>query len=121
MAEQAPATKSKRRPDRTLVGDYHREKLTALLEHVRGGFAAYDAGQIDAFELDEIIHQYNRATIELWKFCVGGGSGSYVVLAARTIQSAMAEGTDWDWWEAGASRSSKRVLGSESTSTPGEG
>ncbi len=103
MAEQGPATKSKRRANRALVGDYHREKLGELLEHVRSGFVAYDARQIDAFELDAIIHQYKRATTELWKFCAGGGSGSYVELAARTIQSATAEGTNWDWWEAGAS------------------
>ncbi|TMD04786.1 MAG: hypothetical protein E6J01_12185 [Chloroflexi bacterium] len=107
MAEQGPPTKSKRRADRALVGDYHREKLGELLEHVRGGFAAYDAGHIDAFELDEIIHHYQRATIELWKFCVGLGSGSGVEIAARAIQSASAERADRDWWEAGASRNSK--------------
>ena len=106
MAEQGTAPKSKRRADRALVGDYHREKLGELLEHVRAGFAAYDAGQIDAFELDGIIHQYKRATIELWKFCVGLGSGSGVEMAAHAIQSARAEGADRNWWEAGASRNS---------------
>jgi hypothetical protein len=107
MGEQGPATKSKRRADRALVGDYHREKLGELLEHVRGGFAAYDAGQIDAFELDEIIHQYKRAAIELWKFCVGLGSGSGVEIAARAIQSATAEGADRDLWDEGASSNSR--------------
>ena len=107
MAEQGPATKSKRRADRALVGDYHRAKLGELLEHVRGGFAAYDAGQIDAFELDAIIHQYKRATIELWKFCVGVGSGSGVELVAHIILSARAEGAERDWWREGAPRDSK--------------
>jgi hypothetical protein len=71
------------------------------------GFAAYDTGQIDAFELDEIIHQYKRATVELWKFCVGLGSGSGVELAAHAIELARAEGADRDWWEAGAPRKTR--------------
>jgi hypothetical protein len=107
MVEQGPATKSKRRADRALVGDYHREKLGELLEHVRAGFAAYDTGQIDAFELDEIIQQYKRATVELWKFCVGRGSGSGVELASHAIELARAEGADRDWWEAGAPRKTR--------------
>ena len=28
-----------------------------------------DAGELDAFELDELIHRYKRSTRELWKFC----------------------------------------------------
>jgi hypothetical protein len=34
----------------------------------------YDAGQIDAFELDELIHHYTRATQTPWSFCTGGGA-----------------------------------------------
>ncbi len=66
-----------------MVATYHQARLADLLEHVRRGFAEYDAGQIDAFELDDLIHQYKRATIELWKFC--GVSGSQLELVARRV------------------------------------
>lgn len=40
-----------------------------LLERIRDGFARLDAGQIDVFELDDLIHHYKRCARELWKFC----------------------------------------------------
>jgi hypothetical protein len=42
------------------------QQLRALLERARDGFARLDAGEIDAFELDELIHRYKRAARELW-------------------------------------------------------
>ncbi len=102
MVREAATEKARRRADRALVGNYHQAELTKLLEHVRAGFTEYDAGQIDAFELDEIIHQYKRATIELWKFC--GATGSRVAAAARAIEWRTREGTAIDWWEQGAFR-----------------
>jgi hypothetical protein len=33
---------------------------------VREGFARLDAGEIDAFELDDLIHHYKRSARELW-------------------------------------------------------
>jgi hypothetical protein len=71
-----PRTKAQRRADREAVGAYHEAELARLLEHVRMGFARYDAGEIDAFELDELIHHYKRATQKLWSACVGGGAHS---------------------------------------------
>jgi hypothetical protein len=47
-----------------------------LLERARDGFARLDAGEIDAFELDELIHRCKRPARELWKFCGSSGSGS---------------------------------------------
>jgi hypothetical protein len=41
------------------------KRLADLLERVRSGFAKYDAAEIDAFELDDLIHQYKRASIDL--------------------------------------------------------
>ncbi len=102
MVHEAATEKAKRRADRASVASYHEAELTKLLEHVRSGFAAYDAGQLDAFELDELIHQYKRATIELWKFC--GATGSQVAGAARAIEWAARDGQTFDWWERGALR-----------------
>jgi hypothetical protein len=52
-----PDTKAARRAARDRVAAYHQEQLGRLLEHVRDGFARYDAAEFDAFELDEVIHQ----------------------------------------------------------------
>lgn len=100
MSHQPAGTKARRRSDRAFVAAYHEAKLAELLEHVRAGFAAYDAGTIDAFDLDGIIHQYTRAVRELWKLCAV--SGSHVERAARTLELWKAEGVEQDWWEAGA-------------------
>ncbi len=100
MGDHAPRARA-RRTDRVLISAYH-EANADLLEHVRAGFTAYDAGQIDAFELDDIIHQYKRAARELWKFCAV--SGSRAEWAARILEAWKAEGKEPDWWEAGAWR-----------------
>lgn len=38
------------------------------------GFALFDSGQIDPFELDHVIYHYSRSARELWKFCGNGES-----------------------------------------------
>ena len=55
-------SKAERRAAREAVGAYHEAELGGLVEHVREGLARYDAREIDAFELDELIHHYKRAT-----------------------------------------------------------
>ena len=71
-----------------------------LLEHVRAGFARLDGGEIDAFELDELIHRYKRSARELWKFC--GQTGSDWLMAARTLEYLREQGDELpDWWAAG--------------------
>lgn len=89
-------TKSERRADRERVGAYHSAQLAKLLEHVRAGFNAYDAGRINAFELDDIIHHYERVARKLDNFC--GHSGGQWERAARHIEWFEAEGQDPDWW-----------------------
>jgi hypothetical protein len=69
---------------------------------VREGFVRLDAGENNAFELDELIHHYKRSAAELWKFC--GSSGGGWVQAARTLAFLHDEGDEPDWWESGASR-----------------
>jgi hypothetical protein len=71
-----------------------------LLERVRDGFARLDAGEIDAFDLDDLIHRYKRSVRELWKFC--GQTGSDWERAARTLEFWRDQGEEPDWWEAGA-------------------
>jgi hypothetical protein len=62
-------TKAERRAARATVGAYHQAELAKLIEHLRDAFARYDAGDLDAFEFDEIVHRYKRATQKLWSFC----------------------------------------------------
>ena len=94
--------RARRRAARELVAAYHEEQLQALLERVRVGFARLDAGEIDAFDLDDLIHHYKRAARELWKFC--GASGSEWERAASTLAFWREQGEEPDWWEAGAPR-----------------
>ena len=94
--------RARRREARALIAAYHEEQLGLLLERVREGFVRLDAGEINVFELDELIHHYKRSAAELWKFC--GSSGGGWVQAARTLAFLHDEGDEPDWWEAGASR-----------------
>ena len=98
----AERTKAERRADREAVGAYHEQQQAKLLEHVRGGFARYDAGVIDAFELDELIHHYHRASQRLWSACVGGGT--HASRLAPLLEQQSADGDETDWWALGARR-----------------
>jgi hypothetical protein len=100
IEETAASSKARRRADLALVGTYHEARLAELLETVRDGFARYDAGESDAFELDDLIHRYKRATRELWKLC-GNMTGSSAHFVARTIEEMQARGETIDWWERG--------------------
>jgi hypothetical protein len=94
--------RARRRAARETIAAYHDEQLQALLEHVRDGFARLDAGEIDPFDLDELIHHYKRSARELWKFC--GSSGSEWERAARTLDYWREQDDEPDWWKAGAPR-----------------
>jgi hypothetical protein len=95
--------RQQRRAARELVGRYHEEQLRLLLERVRDGIARMDAGEIDAFDLDDLIHHYKRSTQKLWSFC--GQSGSQWLTAARTLEYWREQGEpDPDWWAAGEPR-----------------
>jgi hypothetical protein len=96
MPEGLPDSKSKRRADRAFVAVYHEAKLADLVEHVRAGLARYDAGEITAFDVDEIIHHYTLAARELWKFC--GATGSQVERTAAMLMQMQRDGNEPDWW-----------------------
>ena len=97
MAGRPPRSRAQRRADRALIAAYHEAQFANLLERVRAGFAAYDAGQLDAFGLDDIIHRYKRAASKLWSFCFG--TGGQVEMAVRTLEWLRADGNEPDWWE----------------------
>jgi hypothetical protein len=90
--------KAERRAAREAIAAYHRAELRKLLEHVRTGFARLDAGDIDEFELDHLIHHYKRSVAELWKFCEGRGSAASAVSALAYRKE---QGDEPDWWDAG--------------------
>jgi hypothetical protein len=86
-----------------VVASYHREELRKLLDHVRSGFGQLDAGEIDEFELDELIHRYKRAAAKLWSFC--GSSGGQWQQAANTLEYLRdRDEPPRDWWTEAAPR-----------------
>ena len=93
---EAKSEKARRREARAIVGAYHQEQLRILLEHVRGGFTQLDAGEIDEFDLDDIIHRYKRAARKLWSFC--GSSGGQWLQAATALEYMRDRGEEHDWW-----------------------
>jgi hypothetical protein len=97
--EGVAGERARRRAARELIGAYHEEQLRGLLEHVRDGFAQLDRGEIDAFELDDLIHHYKRSARELWKFC--GSSGSGWERAAGMLDFLRGNDEEPDWWSAG--------------------
>src|SRR5262245_63951969 len=93
---RSSSEKARRRADQALLVGYHEARLAELLEHLRAGFAEYDAGRVDAFELDALVHRYTRAARELWTFCAV--SGAQVETAVRTLAYWQERGELPDWW-----------------------
>ncbi len=100
--ERRSGEKADRRASRELIAAYHQIQLRRLLEHVRAGFAQLDAGEIDEFDMDDLIHHYKRSAAELWKFC--GSTGGQWQRAATTLTYLREQGEEPDWWERGAPR-----------------
>lgn len=100
-AEAASNEKATPRAARERVADYYQEQLRGLLEHLRAGFVSLDAGEIDEFELDDLIHRYKKAAAKLWSFC--GAGGASVQQAAGILERLRADGEEMpDWWELAA-------------------
>jgi hypothetical protein len=99
---RAAEEKAKRRAARELIAAYHQQQLRALLERVRDGFAQLDAGEIDEFDLDDLVHRYKRAAADLWKFC--GSTGGQWLQATNTLAYLREQGEEPDWWERSAAR-----------------
>jgi hypothetical protein len=95
--------REERRAASARVSRYHEEQLRLLLDRVREGFAQMDAGTIDPFDLDELIHRYKRSAQKLWSFC--GQTGRDRLFTARTLDYWQEQGEEpTDWWAAGETR-----------------
>ena len=79
-----------------MVADYHRGQLGGLVARVGEAVDRYRAGELDAFDVDQVLFQYSRAAKELWKFC----NSLQVEVAAAMIRDQ----PPGDWWERGAPR-----------------
>lgn len=90
------SSKSERRAARSVVAEYHQAELGKLVARVGVAVDGYRAGELDAFEVDQVLFQYSRAAKELWKFC----NYLQVEVAAALIR----EQPPHDWWERGAPR-----------------
>lgn len=99
-ADPFQPSKAERQADVALVVSYHEARLAELLERMREGFDLYDSGELDAFELDELIHRYKKAARELWKFC-GDITGRSAHFIARTLEEMQEREETIDWWERG--------------------
>jgi hypothetical protein len=93
--------KAERRKARERVATYHEACLQDLVEHVGRALDSYRAGEIDAFGMDESIHQYHRAAKELWKFCWASGSATQLEFVAEMVDRQALEGRATDWWHCG--------------------
>jgi hypothetical protein len=101
-ALRADDDKTRRRAARQIIAAYHEEELGRLLEHVRNGFARMDAGEIDVFELDNLIHRYKKGAAKLRSFC--GSSGGQWLQVAKNVAYLREQGDEPDWWAVGAPR-----------------
>ena len=90
------SSKPERRAAREAVAVYHEARLSELVQRVGDAVDMFRAGELDAFEVDQVVFQYSRAAKELWKFC----NLSDPEFTANLIS----DGAPVDWWERGAPR-----------------
>lgn len=76
------------------VAAYHEAQLAGLVARVGEAIDRFRGGELDAFDVDQVLFQYSRAAKELWKFCNVGS----VEIAAYIIRDE----APTDWWERGA-------------------
>jgi hypothetical protein len=87
---------SQRRAAHERVSAYHEARLGELIKRVHDSIDRFQAGELDAFETDQVIFQYSRAAKELWKFCN--------LANVEFTVSLIDDGAPIDWWERGAPR-----------------
>jgi hypothetical protein len=88
-----------RRAARERVAAYHQACLDELVRHVASAIDGWRAGSLDAHDVDEVLHHYQRAARELWKFCWSTGGGSQVELIASHIRQLAEDDQVIDWWD----------------------
>jgi len=90
------SAKSDRKAAREAVAAYHAVQLADLVERVGAAIDRYRAGQLDVFDVDQVLFQYSRAAKELWKFCN--------LMEVGVTADVIREQPPADWWERGAPR-----------------
>jgi len=98
--------KVRRKAARAKVVAYHETQLGEIQDRVREALARAEAGELDAFEVDDVIYRYTRGARELWRTCAVSASG--VEAVAWMLEDMAARGDVIDWWEAGARRRDRR-------------
>ena len=91
-------TRAERQAARAQVAGYHEAELARLLAHVEAAITSMRRGEMDVFEVDDVVHHYERAKRELWKFCWLG----HPEAAARGIAVLAADHREVDWWSEGS-------------------
>jgi len=86
--------KSERRAAREVVAAYQRARLIELVQRVGDAVDGFRAGELDAFQADQVIFQYSRAAKELWKFCN--------LPDVEFTASLIGDQAPSDWWERAA-------------------
>jgi hypothetical protein len=88
--------KSDRQAAREAVVKYHEGQLAVLVERVGDAIDRFRVGELDAFDVDQVLFQYSRAAKELWKFCnLGDPEPAAGLIRERPVV---------DWWERGTPR-----------------
>lgn len=77
MAGRSSEEKAAWEAARTRVASYHEDQLSIVVAHVRSALGRLDAGDIDVFEFDDVVHQYKKAAQKLWSFCGGTSAISH--------------------------------------------
>jgi hypothetical protein len=93
------------------VTSYHAAELSELVAHVAESIDRFRGGELDAFDVDQVLFQYSRAAKELWKFCHIGN----VELTASQLR----HGPPIDWWGRGAPQRARPRVERAPTSDPG--
>jgi hypothetical protein len=79
-----------------VIAEYHETELGKLVARFGEAVDRYRAGELDAFEVDQVAFQYSRAAKELWKYCN--------LLQAEIAAAIIREDPPHDWWDRGAPR-----------------
>jgi len=102
-ATRARPTKAERRAqrerERERVAEYHDRELRRLVDHLRAALAELDAGKTEAWEFDDVVHHFRRASQKLWAFCFRSARAG-----GRRDRLQEREGESPDWWAVGAPR-----------------
>ncbi|WP_020385532.1 hypothetical protein [Kribbella catacumbae] len=93
------STKAERRAACQQVATYHEAQLAALVQRVAEAVDRHRGGELDAFEVDQVVYQYQRAARQLWTFCQT--TGSRAEFTAHIIRRMAEDSEAIDWWERG--------------------